>query len=244
LLKGSAKLLTDKYIEEALPFVSKNDKKGLLKKLEQAVEAFNQLKLKDEAMPAIGLVGEIYIKYSSFGHQFIVDWLIEQGIEVVVPPILDFFIQEFVNFDVNKRMNLAKGSWGDLVYYFLEKKANRYIQKIEQINKKFRYYRPFHKIRHIAEKASHIVDLSAQFGEGWLIPAEIATFAEDGINSVISVQPFGCIANHIVSKGVEKRIKDLFPDMNILFLDFDADTSEVNVLNRLHFMVENLMAYR
>jgi len=244
LVKGSAKSLTDKYINEALTFVAGNDKKGLLKKLEEAVDDFNKLEMKSESMPAIGIVGEIYVKYSSFGHQFIVDWLIEQGIEVIVPPILDFFIQEFVNFDVNKKSNLSKGSWSDVFYYFLEKKANRYIQKFEQVNKKFRFYRPFHKIRHIAEKASNIVDLSAQFGEGWLIPAEIATFAEDGINGVISVQPFGCIANHIVSKGVEKRIKDLFPYMNILFLDFDADTSEVNVLNRLHFMVENLLAYR
>jgi predicted CoA-substrate-specific enzyme activase len=242
--KGRAKKLTDIYIRKALPFVESNDKSGLLDTLEKAVYDFNQLRLKEDEMPAIGIVGEIYIKYSSFGHQFIIDWLIEQGIEVVVPPIMDFFIQEFVNYDVNKKSNLAKGSWGDFVLYFLEKKANRFIQKAEKINKKFRFYRPFHNIRHIAEKASQIVDLSAQFGEGWLIPAEIATFAEDGINSVISLQPFGCIANHVVSKGVEKKIKDLFPEMNILFLDFDADTSEVNVLNRLHFMVENLMEYK
>jgi predicted CoA-substrate-specific enzyme activase len=244
LEKGSAKRLTDIYIKEAFPFIISNDKKGLIKKLEEAVSAFNKLNLKTEEMPAIGIVGEIYVKYSSFGHQFIVDWLIEQGIEVVIPPIIDFFIQEFVNYEVNKKSNLKRGSWSDIIIYFLEKKANRLIQKVEQINKKFRFYRPIHNIRHIAHKASQIVDLSAQFGEGWLIPAEIATFAEDKINGVISVQPFGCIANHVVSKGVEKRIKDLFPNMNILFLDFDADTSEVNVLNRLHFMVENLMVYR
>jgi predicted CoA-substrate-specific enzyme activase len=242
-VKGSAKLLTDKYINEALPLIASNKKKAVLQKLEEAVKEFNLLKMHDGEIPAIGIVGEIYIKHSSFGHQFIVDWLIEQGIEVVVPPILDFFIQEFVNFDVNKKYNLTKAGWSDIIIYFLERKANRYIKKIERINQKFKYYRQFHKIRHIAKKASQIVNLSAQFGEGWLIPAEIATFAEDGINSVISVQPFGCIANHIVSKGVEKRIKDLFPEMNILFLDFDADTSEVNVLNRLHFMVENVLTY-
>lgn len=241
--KGSAKRLTDKYIKEVLPLVEKNEFKPIYKKLEEAIIEFNQLELKDEDLPAIGIVGEIYIKYSSFGHQYIVDWLIDQGIEVVIPPILDFFIQEFVNHDINKRSNLSKSSWSDIVIYFLEKKANRYIRKFDKINRKFKFYRPFHSIRHIAEKASKIVDLSAQFGEGWLIPAEIATFSEDGINSVISVQPFGCIANHVISKGVEKKIKDIYPDMNILFLDFDADTSEVNVLNRLHFMVENLFTY-
>jgi predicted CoA-substrate-specific enzyme activase len=242
--KGSARLLTDKYINEIIPVICRNDLKGILKKLEDAVSDFNKLSHKAEDIPAIGIVGEIYIKYSSFGHQFIVDWLNDQGIEVVIPPILDFFIQEFVNFDVNRKSNLAKSSWSDIIIYFLEQKANRYIKKVEKINKNYRYYRPLHKIRHIAKKAEQIVDLSAQFGEGWLIPAEIATFAEDGINHVISVQPFGCIANHVVAKGVEKRIKDLFPGMNILFLDFDADTSEVNVLNRLHFMVENVFAYQ
>jgi predicted CoA-substrate-specific enzyme activase len=243
IVKGSAKKLTDRYLSELGELIETSDIKGIFAKLEEAVGGFNQLDLKDGKMPAIGIVGEIYVKYSSFGHQFIVDWLIEQGVEVVIPPILDFFIQEFVNFDVNKKKFLRKGSWSDVVVHFFERKANRYIQKIEKINSKFKYYRPFHSIRHIAKKASEIVDLSAQFGEGWLIPAEIATFAEDGINNVVSVQPFGCIANHVVSKGVEKRIKDLFSDMNLLFLDFDADTSEVNVLNRLHFMVENVHSY-
>ncbi len=243
-VKGSAKLLTDKYIAQILPIVEKNKVTEVIDKLKEAVIEFNNLDLKEDNLPAVGIVGEIYIKYSSFGHQFIVDWLIEQEIEVVIPPILDFFIQEFVNYDVNKESNLSKGSWSDFAYYFLEQKADRFIKKFEKVNSNFKYYRPFHKIRHMAKKASEILDLSAQFGEGWLIPAEISTFAEDNINNVISIQPFGCIANHVVSKGVEKRIKDLFPNMNLLFLDFDADTSEVNVLNRLHFMVENVRSYR
>jgi len=241
--KGSAKRLSDKYLFEMQALIESNDVKGVFSKLEEAVNDFNKLDLKEGKIPAIGIVGEIYVKYSSFGHQFIVDWLIDQGVEVVIPPTVDFFIQEFVNFDVNKKQHLRKASWSDIVVYFFERKANRYIKKMEAINSKFKFYRPFHDIRHVAKKAAEIVDLSAQFGEGWLIPAEIATFAEDGINNVISLQPFGCIANHVVSKGVEKRIKDLFTDMNLLFLDFDADTSEVNVLNRLHFMVENVQSY-
>ncbi|MFN8254230.1 MAG: acyl-CoA dehydratase activase [Bacteroidales bacterium] len=239
-VKGSSKILTDRYLNELLPLVESNNVKGVLNKLKEAVDAFNQLDLKEGEMPAVGIVGEIYIKYSSFGHQYIVDWLIEQGVEVVIPPILDFFVQEFVNYDVNKKANLSHSSWSDIFIFFFERKANRFISRFEKINAGFKFHRPFHKIRHIAQKASEIVDLTAQFGEGWLIPAEIALFAEDRINNVISVQPFGCIANHVVSKGVEKRIKDLFPRMNLLFLDFDADTSEVNVLNRLHFMVENV----
>ena len=241
--KGEARAITDYYTLSVHKYIKDDNPNGILSELEKAVSAFNKIELKADHIPAIGLVGEIYIKYNSFGHQFIIDWLNDRGIEVIVPPIVDFFVQEFVNFDVNKKARLTKTSWTDIFVYFLERKANKHIKKIEKVNEKFKYYRPFHNIRDMADKASNILNLAAQFGEGWLIPAEISAFAEDNVNHVVSVQPFGCIANHVVSKGVEKRIKDLFPDMNLLFLDFDADTSEVNVLNRLHFMVENVFAY-
>ena len=72
-----------------------------------------------------------------------------------------------------------------------------------------------------------------------MIPAEFNYFSENGVNNAVSLQPFGCIANHIVSKGIEKKITDMHPDMSILFLDFDNGVSNVNVLNRLHFMTRN-----
>ncbi|MBR4491149.1 MAG: hypothetical protein IKO98_00660, partial [Bacteroidales bacterium] len=90
-----------------------------------------------------------------------------------------------------------------------------------------------------AELASNVINLTANFGEGWLIPAELCSMAEQGVYNAISLQPFGCIANHIISKGIEKRIKSIYPKMNLLFLDFDASTSDANVFNRLHFMVKN-----
>jgi len=241
--KGESEKIADECIKAIIPFIEKNEPEKIFTELENAVNRFNKIEIKEGNYPSIGIVGEIYVKYNAFGHQFIIDWLVEQGVEVIVPPLIDFLIQEFVNIEVNKKSKLSKASISDSVVYFLERKANRYIRKIEKINKKFRHFRPFHNIRDLADKASPILNLAAQFGEGWLIPAEIAAFAEDGVNNVVSVQPFGCIANHVVSKGVEKRIKDLFPDMSLLFLDFDADTSEVNILNRLHFMVENVFSY-
>ena len=82
--------------------------------------------------------------------------------------------------------------------------------------------------------------MAAQFGEGWLLPAEMIGFAKAGIDNVISLQPFGCIANHIISKGIEKKIKTLYPKMNLLSLDFDSGVSDVNVINRLLLFVENI----
>jgi predicted nucleotide-binding protein (sugar kinase/HSP70/actin superfamily) len=128
----------------------------------------------------------------------------------------------------------------DFIGIAIEWAVNTCSVKMNAIFSKFRYGQPFDDIRHIAKNASDILSMIHQFGEGWLIPGEIAAFAEQGICHVISVQPFGCIANHIVSKGVEKKIKAVHPDMNLYFLDFDAGMSEANIRNRLHFMVEHL----
>jgi len=126
-----------------------------------------------------------------------------------------------------------------MILYFFEQYANRFVNRSNRIMEKYNRYEPAHSIRDVSKKASEILNLANQFGEGWLIPGEIAAFAESGVNNVVSVQPFGCIANHVISKGVEKRIRDRYPNMNLLFLDFDSGMSEVNILNRLHFMVHH-----
>ncbi|MCD4792637.1 MAG: acyl-CoA dehydratase activase [Bacteroidales bacterium] len=237
--KGDTKKITQKYIEKVKPLILSEDTKGMYVLLKEAVTDFNSIEINSGYYPKIGLVGEIYIKYNSFGHAYITDWLNKQGIEVVIPPIVDFFTQEFINISYNRKNKLSKISISDIYVYFLEKLSEIHIRRANKIIKEFRFYTPFCKIRHEARNASEIINLANQFGEGWLIPAEISSFAKQGINNVVSVQPFGCIANHIVSKGVEKRIKDMFPKLNLLFLDFDDGTSEVNILNRLHFMVRN-----
>ena len=85
---------------------------------------------------------------------------------------------------------------------------------------------------------------NAQFGEGWGIPAEFVEFAQNGINNVVSLQPFGCIANHIISKGIEKRTRELYPNLNLLYLDFDSGMSEANIFNRLHFMIKSRVVHQ
>ena len=102
--------------------------------------------------------------------------------------------------------------------------AKKVTAKYDKICANYTYYRPFSNLEKEAVKASDIISLAAQFGEGWLIAAETASFAENGINNTISLQPFGCIANHVISKGIEKRIKKNYPKMNLLFLPFDGGT--------------------
>ena len=111
--------------------------------------------------------------------------------------------------------------------------------EVDAIMKKYRHYRPYHDIQEIARKAQEIVSLNHQYGEGWLIAGEIAYFTKEGINNVLCLQPFGCIANHVVAKGMEKRMKELYPQLNLLFLDADAGISEVNFFNRMHFFINH-----
>lgn len=237
---GATEKLTQDYLDNAAELARKNDVAGLIDLLKHAVDEYNELAKDNCIRPQIGIVGEIYLKYNPYANMFVADWLIQEGVEVRFPDLLDFFIQEFVNMRVNSNNKTIPLKLGKKFYVsFLEKKLNSYAEQLETIAKGFKYYRPKHSIYEKAAHGSEIVDLANQFGEGWLIPAEIALFAKEGVPNVVSLQPFGCIANHIVAKGVEKKIKTLYPQTNMLFLDFDGGTSKVNVYNRLHFMVQH-----
>ena len=238
--RGESADLHKIYLREVETIILNKDYPRVYDLLKRAVSDFNRIETIPGDCPKIGIVGEIYIKYNSFGHQKIVDWLIENRIEAVVPSIIDFFTQDLMNVVADKQANLKKARFSDVLSMALEHYINHFQNRVNRILSKFRYPSSFHNIRDIAKKAADILSLANQFGEGWLIAAEIASFAEDGVNSVISLQPFGCIANHVISKGIETKIRTLYPHMNLLFLDFDSGTSEVNVLNRLHFMVKNV----
>jgi predicted CoA-substrate-specific enzyme activase len=237
--KGTAKALRKKYIDSCIPYIESRNKKGLYALLEEAIDAFTEIINPVENIPVIGIVGEIYVKYNSFSHKHVLDWLSEQGIEVVAPSMYNFFINSFVNQHINHKLNIKRTSVPVFVTDLIYKLVSSYTKKFDRICNRFKYYRPFADIFHDVKLASEIISPAANFGEGWLIPAEIASFARNGINNVISLQPFGCIANHVISKGIEKRIKKIYPKMNLLSLDFDGGTSDANIFNRLHFMIEN-----
>jgi predicted CoA-substrate-specific enzyme activase len=237
--KGAAARLRYKYIERAKPYILKKNRAALFRLIREAAGAFNDIMTPNDHVPIIGVVGEIYVKYNSFSHKDVLHWLAEQGVEVVAPSLYNFFVSGFVNMRVNHHHHIKRNTLPLVVNDAIYKLVYYYARKFDRAAAGFRYYRPFSDLYEDAEKAAKIINLSAQFGEGWLIPAELAAFAESGVYNALSLQPFGCIANHIISKGIEKRVREVYPHMQMLFLDFDADTSEANVLNRLHFMIKN-----
>ena len=234
---GEAMRLREAYLEKAKEAISRNAVGELYGLVGEAARSFDA---EEKTLPKVGIVGEIYLKFNSFAHKRVVRWLVEHGVEVVPPVLTDFFMEAFVNRSVKHRTGVQRST---VPLAMLRQIYGLLWRKMEQVNRDasaFRYFTPFHNIYEQAERGREVISLSAQFGEGWLLPAEIVTFARTGVNNVVSLQPFGCIANHIVSKGVEKRIKTLYPQMHLLSLDFDSGVSDVNVTNRLMLLTDNI----
>lgn len=236
---GAAADLRNFYLQVGAELIEKGKSQELYKYIDLAAAEFDSVCL-DKQCPKVGVVGEIYLKFNSFAQRGIMDWLIEQGVEVVPPVLVNFFTQTFVNRKANVAAQIKKHNISDYLIDLGYHLVRYEIRKVNKISSKFRYFTPFGDIFHEAELAKNIISLNAQFGEGWLLPAEIISHAESGVKSVISLQPFGCIANHIVSKGVEKRIKRLYSTINLLSLDFDSGVSDVNIKNRLLLFIEKL----
>lgn len=236
--KGASQNVFDFYIERGIDAVKANSPKTLRRLLVEAVADFNNVPIHDKNYAKVGLIGEIFLKYNNYAQANITEWLRSKEVEVSCPPLLDFLIQFFVNNreDVKnglKQKTIFEKALEPVIWTIV----NRKIKKFEKIMRGFRFYEASESIFAKAEAASEILSLSNQFGEGWLIAGEIAHYARKGVNRVVCIQPFGCIANHIVAKGIEKRIKTIYPDMNILYLDIDGGIAEVNLQNRLHFMI-------
>jgi predicted CoA-substrate-specific enzyme activase len=239
--EGDSLRLFHRYVQRGVDTLTSHRSSHLFSLLNQAVADFNTLSLSSEPLTPIGLIGEIYVKYNSYAQANITSWLRSQKMEVVTPPLLDFFLQYFVNSEEDIRNGLTKGSLlrrilSPLVYRFV----NRKFEKTERILSQFRYYRPQVSVYTKSAYAAEVLSLANQFGEGWLIAAEVACYARAGIDRVVCLQPFGCIANHIVAKGIEKRLKKLYPHINLLYLDLDSGMADVHLLNRLHFLINRL----
>lgn len=236
--EGASQNVFDFYIERGIDAVRANNPKTLFRLLKEAVDDFNRVDIFDKAYSKVGLIGEIFVKYNNYAQANISNWLRARNVEVSTPPLLDFLLQFFVNSKVNVANGIDKQSiFGKALTPLIWHYINSKVKKAEKILANFKFHEASESIFAKAEAASQILDLSNQFGEGWLIPGEIAHYARKGINKVVCIQPFGCIANHIVAKGVEKRIKEIYPNMNILYLDIDGGIAEVNLQNRLHFMI-------
>lgn len=237
--KGEARQVADKYLAMLDHGTIPLDKEAILETLGQAVADFNNIETVDRDYPVVAIVGEIYLKYNTFGNHNAAQWLMDQGIEVIVPPLMKFFTGILYVLKGQVKSSLKRMDIPWLIAQLTIYQIQTFVDDIDKVMKEFRYYRPSHAVKDMVKKVEDIVEMTHQYGESWLVAGEIAAFMEDGVKNVLCLQPFGCIANHVIAKGIGTRIKEKFPQLNLLYLDLDPGTSEVNFFNRLHFFIDH-----
>ena len=201
------------------------------------VEEFDHLPIHEDIWkPRVGIVGEILVKYHPIANNRLEEFLASEGAEVIMPDLLNFM--EYMAFDAIVKHKLLDGSYWDKL------KAEISIQVMEFFRRpavkalaKSRRFTPPANIKELAKLASQQVSLGNMAGEGWFLTGEMMELAERGIYNVVCLQPFGCLPNHITGKGVMHALRQRYPDSNMIALDCDAGTSEVNQENRIKLML-------
>lgn len=202
------------------------------------IKDFDRVPMRKVPKAKVGIVGEIFVKYSPLGNNDLENFLINHNAEVVVPGLIDFCLFTIYNSIVEHKL-YGKGRLTYPVYKAAFKyvcgKKNEIARLVEE-NSDFEPWTPFENITHIADD---VINVAVKMGEGWLLTAEMLELAESGCKNIVCTQPFGCLPNHICGKGMMKPIKELKPDVNIVAVDYDAGASRVNQENRLKLMLAN-----
>lgn len=238
--KGAANALTDKWIEDiSNRFLrgkgySYREMKAILPEI---AKTFAQIPVdKNIKKTKVGIVGEIYVKYSPLANNHLEDFLLSQDCEVNVPGLLGFFL-----FKVDNRLEDIKLYGGNVFKKIAMKVAMWYLSKIESIiigsAKQYGSFNTPEPYAHIKEKCNKIIGAGCKMGEGWLLTAEMMELAESGYGNIVCTQPFGCLPNHIVGKGMIRKLKEIYPQSNIVPIDYDPGATRVNQENRIKLML-------
>lgn len=202
------------------------------------IEDFNKIPRAEVGRTKVGVVGEIFVKYSPLGNNNLEDFLVREGAEVTVPGLLDFCLycvyNNMMDATLQGRNKKQYPIW-KLAYKYLIKKQADMINIIRE-NSEFEPPTPF---EHTVSLTKGYIGIGAKMGEGWLLTAEMLELADKGIKNIVCTQPFGCLPNHICGKGMMKPIKEKNPDINIVAIDYDAGATAVNQENRIKLMLAN-----
>ncbi|MEG1876457.1 MAG: acyl-CoA dehydratase activase-related protein [Lachnospiraceae bacterium] len=202
----------------------------------QMIQEFDQIPVLDIVKPRVGIVGEILVKFSPLANNNLVDLLEHEGAEAVVPDLMDFMLYCFYN-QIYKAENLGtskkaarNSKLGIQGVMLLRRAASKAFQKSVHFDAPANIY-------DLVDYAAPIVSIGNQTGEGWFLTGEMIELIQHGVNNIVCAQPFGCLPNHVVGKGVIKEIRRRHPKSNIVAIDYDPGASEVNQLNRIKLML-------
>lgn len=199
-------------------------------------KSFAEVKRRDVVKTKVGVVGEIYVKYSPLANNGLEQFLFEQDCEVMVPGILGFMIFKVDNRLEDIRLyggNPAKKQLCTMLKWYFTKYETDLIAAV----KKYPQFTPPAPYAHLKELAGEVIGYGCKMGEGWLLTAEVMELIESGYGNVVCTQPFGCLPNHIVGKGMIRKVKSVYPQANIVPIDYDPSATKVNQENRIKLML-------
>ncbi len=235
---GTVDALHEKWEKVCKEFVSLKypTRYGFKRLCQDIIHDFDNVETLDIKKPRVGIVGEILVKFLPAANNYLVELLEHEGAEAVVPDLLDFLYYSFYNqnFKVEK-LGFAKSK---------AKIANLGIKLMDWFRspatkafKNSKHFDPPTDIRELGKMASDIVSLGNQTGEGWFLTGEMLELIHGGVPNIVCTQPFACLPNHVVGKGVIKELRRRYPQSNVVAIDFDPGASEVNQLNRIKLML-------
>ena len=236
--KGETQKLFNEWMEKGKKLIDKSTNKEFKKAIYDIVNDFENIKLDTSIKkPKVGIVGEVLIKYHPFGNNFVADLLEKEGAEVILPDFMGF-----VKFMATHKITFNSLLKVDKTKADISKIAIKLIGILEKdmkvaLSNSKKGYLPVCDIWHLEDKVKDVLSIGNQTGEGWFLTAEMIEYIENGIPNIICVQPFACLPNHVVGKGVIKTIRNMFPNANIAPVDYDPGASETNQANRIKLMM-------
>ena len=238
--KGASDAVHEKWKKICIDVINGKNKKYNFKKICRGiVEDFDRIPIhEDMKKPRVGIVGEILVKYMPLANNHIVELLEREGAEAVVPDLMDFLNYFLYKYDYNTKFFGTKKITA-LVSYFGVRGVRLIRRPATNALKKSKHFEAPMNIEQIAEYAKPFLSLGNQYGEGWLLAGEMVELIHSGAPNIVCIQPFACLPNHVVGKGVIKAMKNTYPQANIVAVDYDPGASEVNQLNRIKLMLSS-----
>ncbi len=235
---------TDKAIELCMDAVvnrftgDRNVRYSEVKHLYKFVlDVFGKLRLNGKGeKKLVGIVGEIYVKFSPLGNNNLEKFLLAEGCEPVLPGLMDFCLYCIYNSVIDHEL-YGRGARTAFIYKFVYKFVLGKQMDVINIMKKDGRFRPPMPFDEVRIKAHEIIGEGVKMGEGWLLPAEMVELINEGVPNIVCTQPFGCLPNHIAGKGMIRKIREVYPESNIVAVDYDPGASKINQENRIKLML-------
>jgi len=240
---GQTDEVTDKLVAELSEGFKTKDFMKMKKNYRKIVHAYNSVERVVTDKVKVGIVGEIYVKYAPLGNNDLEKYLLSEGAEPVIAGLMDFMLYGFNNNFVDARLynDPGKWLWAIRLAFKYAIHMQRVMADIVEKESSFRPPTPFDKL---IEAAKGYISDGVKMGEGWLLTAEMVEYIEHGVPNIVACQPFGCLPNHIIAKGMIRAIKNKHPEANIIAIDYDPGATRTNQENRIRLMLANAREYQ